>query len=283
VRARGELVRYDGRSHQFVPFLSGISATDVTFSRDGKWITYQSYPDDCLWRGRADGSDRLQLTYPPTRVFLSRISPDGTTVAYGSWDAKGNAVAYVLPIDGGTPRKIADEADIGVAWSPDSKSLIQVVTHGPNFLGLRTIDLQTEKITPIPNTVGISGTLWVSENMLVSAATDSGDFRNGDEGKHWKFITYDFRTRKWSDLDRTAMYQFYPSVDDQYLYYTTGGDEIKVMRVRFSDRQVEFVASLKGFRRVEDQGWLAVTPDGSPLFTRDIGTDEIYDLSVRWP
>ncbi len=26
----------------------------------------------------------------------------------------------------------------------------------------------------------------------------------------------------------------------------------------------------------------AVTPDGDPLLTRDIGTDEIYDISLRW-
>jgi len=24
-------------------------------------------------------------------------------------------------------------------------------------------------------------------------------------------------------------------------------------------------------------------PDGSPVFTRDIGTQQIYALSVRWP
>jgi hypothetical protein len=43
---------------------------------------------------------------------------------------------------------------------------------------------------------------------------------------------------------------------------------------------------LKNFRRIEDEvfgSWLGVTPDGDPLLTRDIGTDEIYDISLRWP
>ena len=34
---RYELVRYDDHVHGFVPFLSGISADHVDFSRDGKW------------------------------------------------------------------------------------------------------------------------------------------------------------------------------------------------------------------------------------------------------
>ncbi|MGB6200023.1 MAG: protein kinase, partial [Candidatus Acidiferrales bacterium] len=43
--ARGELSRYDERSAQFMPFLSGISADGVSFSKDGQWVTYVSYPD----------------------------------------------------------------------------------------------------------------------------------------------------------------------------------------------------------------------------------------------
>src|SRR5271169_1869187 len=81
-KARGELVRYDMKSHQFLPFLSGISATNPTFSRDGKWVAYASYPDHTLWRSRSDGSERLQLTYPPMRVRFPYISPDGTKVSF---------------------------------------------------------------------------------------------------------------------------------------------------------------------------------------------------------
>ena len=33
---RGELVRYDAKSGQFVPYMDGISAMGVAFSRDGE-------------------------------------------------------------------------------------------------------------------------------------------------------------------------------------------------------------------------------------------------------
>ena len=41
---RGELQRRESKSGQFTPFLSGISAEDVAFSKDGKWVAYVSYP-----------------------------------------------------------------------------------------------------------------------------------------------------------------------------------------------------------------------------------------------
>src|SRR5205807_1984644 len=78
VQPRGELVRYDATSKQFVPFLAGIPATDVAFSRDGKWASYVAVPGSTQWRSRIDGSERLQLTYPPAAASLPVWSPDGT-------------------------------------------------------------------------------------------------------------------------------------------------------------------------------------------------------------
>src|SRR5262249_31698231 len=44
VQPRAELVRYDAKSGQFVPYLGGMSASAVSFSADGEWVVYQSYP-----------------------------------------------------------------------------------------------------------------------------------------------------------------------------------------------------------------------------------------------
>jgi hypothetical protein len=78
VAPRGEVVRYDERSKQFVPFLSGVSAEFVTFSKDAQFVAYVTYPDGALWRSKADGSDRLQLTQ--SLVDSSR----GTFLAMGA-------------------------------------------------------------------------------------------------------------------------------------------------------------------------------------------------------
>jgi Tol biopolymer transport system component len=90
-------------SHQFVPLLSGISATDATYSMDGNWVAYTAYPEHTLWRSRSDGSERMQLTYPPMEVWEPFISPDGTKVVF---DSTGDHSVCVIDMNGGTPQTI---------------------------------------------------------------------------------------------------------------------------------------------------------------------------------
>lgn len=42
---RGELERYDAKSGEWAPYLAGISADFVDFSRDRQWILYVTFPD----------------------------------------------------------------------------------------------------------------------------------------------------------------------------------------------------------------------------------------------
>jgi len=104
-KRRGELVRYDMASHQFVPFLSGISAIQPAFSRDGLWVVYVSYPDYTLWRSRSDGSEHTQLTYPPMKVTNPSISPDGKKIAFST----SGFETYIVGIDGGSPQRIVSK------------------------------------------------------------------------------------------------------------------------------------------------------------------------------
>ena len=107
-------------SKQFVPILSGISAFNPTFSSDGKWVAYTSYPDHTLWRSRTDGTDRLQLTDPPVQVYFSFISPDGKQVTYSN----SMGEISVISMDGGSPRRIAEKQSWAASWSPDGNRVV---------------------------------------------------------------------------------------------------------------------------------------------------------------
>ena len=275
-KRRGELVRFDMKSHQFLPFLSGISAIDPTFSADGKWVAYTSYPDHALWRSRIDGSERTQLTYPPIKVQGPFISPDGTKVAFTTSQYE----IYVINADGGSSRLVEKHSIVG-NWSPDGNLLVLTSytsfdkpEPGKNRNYLQTFDLRTGNKTTVPSSEGKGGGLWVDDHTIVAGQP------NG-------LATLDLKTQKWNELASGTFVNFAASPDGKCLYFTTGGAEPKAQRLRLADRQIETITSLKDFRRVvdpvEQSTQLGVAPDGSPIFARDIGTQEIYSLNIRWP
>jgi Tol biopolymer transport system component len=157
----------------------------VNFSRDGKWVAYVSYPERTLWRSRADGTDRLQLTYPPSRAGVPHWSPDGTQIVYQDIEPGGPWRSFLVSAQGGTPQEM-------FAWSHDGK----------------------------------------------------------------------------------------------YLYFETSNtDHPGYYRIKLGRAQPELLINLGELRRYsDDQGaWCGITPDGSPLFVRDLSTDEIYALDLKSP
>jgi hypothetical protein len=105
MEARGELVRYDANSRQFLPLLPGVRAFDPSWSANGKWAAYTAYPDHALWRSRGDGTDPLQLTFPPGQVFAPSISPDGKQVVY----INSTGAICLIGMDGGSPPTIVEK------------------------------------------------------------------------------------------------------------------------------------------------------------------------------
>ena len=277
---RGELVRYDNALQEFVPYMGGISVLEPSFSMDGKWMAYQTYPDYSIWRSRADGSDRLQLTYAPMEAIFPQISPDGTKVSFSTPEG----VLYVVSVNGGAPQKLSDNA-WGPKWSPDTKRLtFTSVASGKKFgekgfYQSRVLDLRDGDISVIPNSEDTVGPYFVSGDSLVAAAAVPATS---------KIMLYNLKRKEWSILAATenTFVNWASSADGKYLYYTTGGNDPKALRIRISDRSVEQIASLKALHRVDAPyvtTYVSVAPDGSALFTRDTGTQEIYTLNLKWP
>jgi serine/threonine protein kinase len=276
---KAELIHYDFKSKQFTPFLSGISATAPTFSRDGRWVTYLSYPDHSLWRSRADGSDRLQLTYPPTLATCSSISPDGSRVVFGT----DNGNLYTVHLDGTSLQEIATRTGTDPSWpswSPEGNSVVFESLIGgrsekdSNSRQLEIFDLQNGTRTPVSSIQGTAGgAVWLTPETLVVATED---------GK--KLLKLDVKSGRQTELLSDTILGFAGSPDLRFIYYISGGSEAKAMRIRLTDHQVEEIVSLKELRPpVGDWGAFGVAPDGSPIFSRDIGSQEVYALTVRWP
>lgn len=89
--------------------------------------------EDDLWTATLREDDQPIIAHRLTTGLglesRPAISPDGRWVAFtGAYD--GNADVYIMPIDGGVPRRLTfhPERDLCVTWTPDSSS---VVFHSP--------------------------------------------------------------------------------------------------------------------------------------------------------
>lgn len=276
---RAELVRYDAKSGQFVPYLEGASATDVSFSPDGQWVAYSTIPEGTLWRSRSDGTQRLQLTSTPLIAFLPRWSADGKQIAFAGGDFEHPWRIYVIPAEGGTPRSfsVAEFTAGRPSWLPDGNSIVFHDAFGSGGSGaVRVIELKTAKVSTIPD----------SDNKFGPVASPDGHYIAATSVDGQKLMLFDFASKKWSELVKMNVGFTDWSSDGKYVYFDTGlSDDPAVYRVRVSDRKVERVADLKGLRRTVSAWipWSGVTPDGSPLLVRDISSQEVYALDFEAP
>jgi Tol biopolymer transport system component len=283
MQQRGELVSYDARSKEFVPFLGGISAGDVNFSRDGKWVTYVNYPDDTLWRSRPDGSERLQLTYSPMRTGVPHWSPDGQQIAFAGTTPGKPWKIFLISKDGGSATAVTNDQDASEsdpAWSPDGKTLAfgRSGTSQENTF-VETSDVQSGKISRIPALQGEFGPRWSPDGHYIIAISADGS----------TLWLLDLKTQQRRDVARSTFMGYLAwSADSRFVYFDTMLDKDPAYhRLRISDGKLETIADLKQIRTFPSQfgpgSWTGLGPGDVPLFVRDTSAQEIYALDLQLP
>jgi eukaryotic-like serine/threonine-protein kinase len=273
---RGELMRYDVKAAQFAPFLGGISAEYVAFSKDGQWVSYVSYREGTLWRSKVDGSERLQLTYPPMYPVLPRWSPDGKKIIFFEFGLGADKPArmYAVSPDGGIPKLLLPNdstQQLDPNWSPDGAKIIFAGESNDPSSSIRVLDVASGQVSSMPGSQGFYSPRWSPDGRYVSAF--SADSKT--------LLLFDFHTKKWSELASGSLSWLNWSHDGQYVYVLDFRGKNAVVRIRVSDHKAEQVADLKNLVTAGRYGGsLALTPDDSPLLLRDTGSQDVY--SVDW-
>jgi len=285
-----ELVRYDAASRTFKPFLNGISADGLAFSRDGEWIAYTSFPDRTLWRSRADGSSRQQLTFQPDEALLPSWSPDGHTIAFMGKVAGKPRGIYLIAAEGGVPKPLplTDAYAADPAWSPDGRSLAfggapWIKGWDPQSSAIRVVDLGSPQVQILPGSEGLWSPRWSPDGRwLVAESTDSK-----------KLFVYNFSRRKWSKIAEASGKEIgYSSWahDSRFVYFNlVSSTEDGIYRAGVHEHpsaqldSPQPVLNLNKVRLKDTLGtWFTLTPDDQPLVLRDASAEEIYALTLNY-
>jgi Tol biopolymer transport system component/DNA-binding winged helix-turn-helix (wHTH) protein len=275
----GELLRYDATQKEFVQFLGGRSADHLDFSHDAQWVAYIAYPEGTLWRARSDGTQPLQLTFPPMRALNPRWSPDGSRILFVVRRTGEVPKLYTISPDGGAPQLLLSDsrAQSSTSWSADGKFVIY--GHDPNAdtqdIFLYRLELLSGRTARIPGTQGLWAALCSPDGRYLVAQSITDDHL---------LVLLDLKTGERSALTkRKADYPAW-SADSQYVYFNTfnfsaggppalyrvrvpGGKEEKIVDLQF------LVAGIYGY-------WSGLALDGSPLVLRNRSATDVYALSV---
>jgi Tol biopolymer transport system component len=246
---------------------------------DGKSVAYVSYPEGVLWRANQDGSDPMQLTRPPEYPKSIRWSPNGSQIAFVDRTSHGLDAIYLLPSDGsGNPRRLLPQdlhAETDPSWSPDGRKI--AFSTSPNVgasakSNLCVLDIASGDVEVIPGSDGLLVPHWSPDGRFIAAMTlDTMGMK-----------LFDIASGRWSPLNTGAVAFPEWSHDSKAIYYVKWTDKPEVLRIRVADGKRETVADLKG---VQYTGvytlWMGLDPADAPMMLRDVGTDDVYSLTLQ--
>jgi len=109
------------------------------------------------------------------------VSPDGTRVAF-TWNRDGQFQLYVVPLAGGEPLQLTDDADAAQApeWTPDGQSILFRRDHdgdeNTNLLLVPATGGAAHRVTETPQTVDASPSFTPDGRTVVFGSNPDGPY-----------------------------------------------------------------------------------------------------------
>lgn len=192
---------------------------------------------------------------------------------------QGLDAIYIIPADGsGKPRRLLPEdreAETDPSWSPDGRKI--AFSTSPNVgasskSDLRILDIATGNVAVLPASDGLVVPHWSPDGLSIAAMTLDA----------MAMKVFDIARGRWTKLDSGAVAFPEWSHDNKFIYYVKWTGDPAVLRIRAADGKRETVADMKGSRYTGVYTmWMGLDPTDTPLTLRDIGTDDIYALTLE--
>ncbi len=275
------LLRAIPGSTGFVSLNENLSAAAMAeYSRDGKWVAWLNEADNSLWRSRVDGSERIELTTSPLRIFNMRWSPDDRTLAVMAEEPGKPWKIDLIDAEGGkiTPILNEDRNEADPTWSPDGRSIVfgrppdRMDSGEPKAIYL--LDLTTKKVTGIPGSTGLfSPRLSPDGRYLLAMPLD----------QH-ALVLFDRTTGRWNTIATHGVGDPTWSHDGRYIYFQDFLEADKpIYRVAVPVGKLEKIATLENLRptAATDYRLIGLAPGDLPMVTVRTPSVNLYELDLR--
>ena len=275
---QSQLRRYDAATRRFIPYLREISMAGRTeFSRDGTRVAWISTSDGSLWQSRLDGSQRLQLTARPMRVFMMRWSPDSRSIAFMGKEPDKTWKIYSISTEGGQPQIVSEESrsQADPDWSPDGKLIVfgrssEFMAEDSTPKSIQIVDLATRRVSTVTGSDGFFSPRWSPDGRyLVAMPLDQR-----------KLMIFDMAARKWSELASGTFNNPVWSKDGKYIYYQSYDEGNPICRIQVAGGRVEEITDFRDLQPGATVGYWGIGLEDAPIVSFHFLTADIY--SVDW-
>lgn len=131
--------------------------------------------DGTLWKGRIDGSSRVQLMAGATGAFAPHWSPDQKQILFTGFLLDKQPRLYAVSAQGGSPKTVLPMdnrwASVSGDWRTDGRQIVvdvqDTATGGES--NIRILDLETNRLSAIPDSEGLIEPRWSADGRYIAA------------------------------------------------------------------------------------------------------------------
>jgi Tol biopolymer transport system component/DNA-binding winged helix-turn-helix (wHTH) protein len=274
---RRELFHFDLASHRAEPYLSNVRGArrpeHAHLADRIAWIS----TDGTLWRGKEDGTERVQLIAAPMSVYMARWSQDDLRLLVMAKQPGTPYKIYSVSSDGGDLQVLLDESrnQADPDWGPGGTAV--VFGRFPNYAAeatapkdIRILDLASKSVSILPESTGMFSPRWSPDGRYIAAMTLD---------QH-RLMVFDRNTAKWSPVAEGIIHNPVWSRDGKDLYFQAlQEDEVPIFRVSVTDRRLERICDRNVASSADSIEFWGLTPDGGPIGSLIFWTADVYGLN----
>ncbi len=281
VNAQIELLRALPNTSNFVALDQNLSSAALAeYSPDGQWVAWLNAADGSLWRSRVDGSERIELTTTPQRIFAMKWSPDDKRLALMAEEPGMPWKIYLIDAEGGKPTPLINEDrnEADPDWSADGQSM--VFGRLPNRMdsgqpkAIYLVDLQSRAVTEIPG----------SEGLFSPRLSPDGRYIAAIRLDQKALLLFDRSRQQWSTLTTHGAGDPTWSRNSRFLFFQDFLEAGKpIYRIVIPTGQIEAVATMANLRPIAatDYRLIGLAPGDLPVVSAHTSTVNLYSVDLN--